>query len=177
MIPFLLALLTSPVPARLQEPPKPAARTELDKALAHAQHKNRRVLLFSFAEGSAPSASLLSALKKDEELQHELLYEYDLVVLNPTLDPDAAAVLRERGLGDVVGLGVLDAQGTLLAQQGIAAFRPDQGDEQASDPKKVLAFLAQQRAKPLDAEVQLRDALARAKATKRRVLIHAGAPW
>jgi hypothetical protein len=180
MLSLLLSLLptvSSPTPVSFQEErAKPTVREELAKAVANAAHKNRRVLLF--AEWSPPSSNLPSLLKEDEELRRELLYEYDLVVANPTLDADAVGILREHGLDFcAAALAVLDAQGNVVAKEDVAAFRPDGGDSQASDAKKALAFLSAHRAPPWDAEVRLREALSEAERTNRRVLVHAGAPW
>lgn len=180
MLSLLLSLLPSVSSSTLasfqEERAKPTAREELAKALANAAHKNRRVLLF--AEWSAPSSNLPLLLKEDEELRHELLYEYDLVLANPTLDPDAVGILSEHGVDPcVIALAVLDAQGNVLAKEDGAALCPDGSDAQTSDPKKVLAFLSAHRAPPWDAEVRLREALTQAERTNRRVLVHAGAPW
>jgi hypothetical protein len=165
----------------IQEPRESRAREELAKALARAAQKNRRVLLVLFQEWHGPSSALTGVLREDEGLQRELLYEYDLVVANPVLDPDAAQVAREHGLDpDALAkphVAVLDAQGNVIGQEAGSAFEVVEGDARRPDPAKVLAFLAKHRATPLDAEARLREALVQAERTNRRVLVHFGAPW
>ncbi len=185
----MLSLLLSLVPsvatpvalAHQEDPPKLTLRQELENARANAEKKNRRVLLMLFQEWHGPSSALADLLRKDEELQHELLYEYDLVVAHLQLDPDAPQVAREHGLDpDALPkphLAVLDAQGNVVAQEAGSAFEVVEGDARKPDPKKVLDFLAKHQAPYLDAEVLLRGALAKAKETNRRLLVHAGAPW
>jgi len=179
-----LPLLGSPPPGSgaataLQDTRRHVAREDLAKAYANAEHKNRRVLLMLFSEWHGPSTNLLRVLKEDEGLAHELLYEYDLVVANLTLDPEAPAVAREHGFDpeklDAPMLAVLDARGNVVAQA--AGSTLDAAETGTTDPKKVLDFLGAHRAAPWDAEARLRDALAEAQRANRRVLIHAGAPW
>jgi hypothetical protein len=186
MLSLLLALIPNVAPSSptlVQEPrpaqeARPTARTDLAQALAKARAKNRRVLVLVFQEWHGPSSDLARVLREDREVKHELLYEYDLVKANVTMDADAPAVLRELGLDpdalERPSLIVLDPEREVVAR--VAGSALEQSPQHA-DPAKVLAFLEPHRATPLDAEVVLREALARAAASKRRLLVHFGAPW
>ena len=67
---------------------------------------------------------------------------------------------------DVARLVAFDANGVRL---GAVDLAPGGGDGRA--------FLEEHRVPVKDAEVLLKDALGRAKAEKKRVLVHLGAPW
>lgn len=184
MLNALLALVPSLAsPCIVQEPaPAPtdrrSLRAELAEAAARAAHKNRRVLLLLQQEWHAPSTNLARILREDPKVKRELLYEYDLVSANLTMDPEAPALVRELGL-DPEGLAapvllVLDPGREVIARADAPALGEDPLKPEVTN---VMTFLEAHQAPPLDAEVVLRAALADAARSKRSVLVHFGAPW
>jgi len=70
-------------------------------------------------------------------------------------------------------LAILSPDNKLVVQQETGALE----DGPAHDPQKVLAFLKQWKASPLEAQKVLSDALTEAGTHGKRVFLHVGAPW
>ncbi len=107
----------------------------------------------------------------------KVLYEYRVVHVNVgkfdanlDLAEKYGASLKSRG---IPFLTVIDASGKPLANQETGALEagPDH------DPKKVMDFLSAHQAEPLIAAEVLAQALARAAAAEKRVLLAFEAPW
>jgi thiol-disulfide isomerase/thioredoxin len=93
---------------------------------------------------------------------------------------DVAAMYK----ADVVNGGypyltILDAAGNVLANQETGTFetKPSEGGKPGHDGEKVLAFLKTHEAKPLAADIVLKEARDAAKSSGRSVFLHFGAPW
>ncbi len=199
LFPFVIAFLA--VPAAGYEPPssqeaKPSsaqdetrkkrqdiydesadAREQIKAALAKATKENRRVLIQWGANWCGWCHLLHDLFKSDRKIRRELLYEYDVVLVdigrwNKNLDlaDGYAADFKKNG---VPYLTVLDADGKVIANQETGTL--EEGPRH--DPAKVLAFLQEHSAPYRSAESILSEGLARARAENKRVFLHFGAPW
>lgn len=155
---------------------KADARAGVEKAVAQAKKDGKRVLLMFGGDWCGWCHKLHTLFRENEEIAPLLAYEYALVMID-TEAPNAQEYLKEASKGqDGVGypfLAVLDADGKLLVGQKTDPL--EEGDHH--DPKKVKAFLDKWKVEPKDAEAVLKDALARASAGDKRVLLTFGAPW
>jgi thiol:disulfide interchange protein len=153
------------------------AKEQIKAALAKATKENRRVLIQWGANWCGWCYLLHNLFKSDREIQRELLYEYDVVLVdigrwgkNLDLAERYAADLMKKG---VPYLTVLDADGDVVANQESGALVKGR----RHDPAKVLAFLKAHRAPYRSAESILSEGLARAREENKRVFLHFGAPW
>jgi thiol:disulfide interchange protein len=180
------------VPAQAAEKDAPAKKTpvydeqavgadQIATALARAKRDNRRVLVQWGANWCGWCIKLHDLMKSDAKLKKELSYEYEVVKIDigkwnkhMELAAKYGADLQKHG---VPYLTVLDADGKLVANQDTGSFEDTTPDTARHDPAKVLEFLTQQRAPQADASKLYEAALARAKAEKKRVFLHFGAPW
>ncbi|WP_165247875.1 thioredoxin family protein [Paludisphaera soli] len=155
---------------------KADAREQVDKALAEARKDGKRVLLMFGGDWCGWCHRLHKLFEEDREIASVLSNEYALVMID-TQAPNAEGYLKEASKGqEGVGfpfLAVLDADGKLLVGQKTDPL--EEGDHH--DPKKVKAFLDQWKVAAKDAEAVVKDALARASAEDKRVLLTFGAPW
>jgi hypothetical protein len=132
----------------------------LAEAGAIATKKDKRILvLWGSAAERAPVKTLLTG---GGQL---LRYEYEVLELDRAENTELARSLDAGTAGPL--LTALRADGTLLARL----------DGTELDAAALTSFLQAQRVPQKDAEVLWRDALAQARATNRRVLVHLGAPW
>ena len=109
------------------------------------------------------------------DVKNKLLFEYQVVKVQAG-DTKANDPLKEKYGTKIKGypfLTVLDAHGNAIANQETGSLE----DGPKHDPAKVLAFLKQHQAEPLDAEEVLGAALTRAKLEKKRVFLSFEAPW
>jgi thioredoxin-related protein len=158
---------------------KADAAVDIAAALARAKSENRRVLIQWGANWCDWCLRLHGLAKNDKEISRKLLYEYDVVRVDVghfdkhmELAEKYEARLKDSG---IPYLTVLDEGGNLLANQETGVFEIKESP--AHDPKKVLEFLTKHQAEYLKA-TELRDAaLAEAKASKKKVFLHFGAPW
>lgn len=145
-------------------------------ALAVAKRENKRVLLMFGGNWCGWCHKLHAVFKADAEIARTLSHEYVLVMID-TAAPKAEQVIAryEPGIrsGGVPYLTVLDADGKLVANQATGPL--EEGDHH--DPTKVLAFLEEQKAPPVDAQKAFDDALAEARSEGKKVFLHFGAPW
>ncbi len=75
-------------------------------------------------------------------------------------------------------LTVLDSSGAVLANQETGPMEmPEKTSPRGHDQAKVLAFLKQHQAPPLNADEVLAAGLAAAKSQDKMVFLHFGAPW
>jgi thiol-disulfide isomerase/thioredoxin len=153
------------------------AAKQIDAALARAKKENRRVLVQWGANWCGWCVKLHALCGKDTAISRELMYEYDVVLVDigrfdkhMELAQKFGANLKEHG---VPFLTVLASDGQVLANQDTGSL--EAGD--AHDPQKVLGFLKEHQAKYLVAEDLRAAAFAQAKNEGKRVFLHFGAPW
>jgi thiol:disulfide interchange protein len=156
---------------------KADAKQQIAAAIANAQRENRRVLVQWGANWCGWCHLLHETCATDKDLKKELLYEYDVVLVdigrfdkNMDLAKELGANLKDSG---VPYLTVLDGNGKPIANQETSSL--EKGDKH--DPAKVLAFLKQHQAEPRAADSVLSEGLDQAVAEKKIVFVHFGAPW
>ncbi len=151
------------VEALLKEKPPSAVPAVLAKASATAAFKDKRILVMWGSQDELQPVE--ASLESDRDLGELLRYEYELVRIDRTAQPELAAAL---GVGEgPAALTALDAGGKLLGRLVLA-----QAEVGAS-----AAFLELHRVPIKDAKVLWNEALARAQLEKKRILVHLGAPW
>ena len=142
----------------------------LQKAMAHADMHNKRVLALLVAEGE----DLAGAWKKNRAISRTLLYEFEIVQL---IGKEADAWALKFDFADAVqkkpALVVLDTESKVLARMPSTELVTDGKD----NAEAFLAKLKPYHAKPVDAEKKLAAALVEAKKTGRSVFIRFDAPW
>lgn len=140
------------------------AKADIDAALAKSKAENRRVLVVWGADGDEASRKLVETMKGDKALAKKLKYEYDVV----RADASAADLAKRCGadLKSLPALSILDADGKPLANGAAPA-----------EAKGLVELLTKHQAEPWAAKDVLDAATAQAKESKRRVLLHFGAPW
>ncbi|HVP73449.1 MAG TPA: thioredoxin family protein, partial [Phycisphaerales bacterium] len=153
------------------------AKQQIAAAVAKAKKENRRVLVQWGANWCGWCHKLHETCAKDKDLSRELLYEYDVVLVdigrfdkNMDLAASYGADLKGNG---VPYLTVLDGEGKATANQETSSL--EEGDHHL--PAKVLSFLKQHQAEYLTAESVLSDGVKKAAAEKKVVFLHFGAPW
>ncbi len=153
------------------------ATAQVDAAIARAKRDNKRVLVQWGANWCGWCHLLHELYAKDAAIGRELLYEYELVLVdvgrfdkNQELMARLEAPVKDHG---IPYLTVLDSDGKPIVQQDSGAL--EAGDHH--DPAKVMAFLKDHAAPQQDAETVLATALARAKSEQKLALVHFGAPW
>lgn len=156
------------------------AREQIAAALKLAKKENRRVLIQWGANWCGWCHLLHDKFAKDAKIAKTLRYEYDVVLVDigrwskhMDLAKEYGADLRGSG---VPYLTVLDADGRPLANQETGSLEAE-GETPGHDAAKVLKFLTEHQAPPLEAAKVLEAGLGEAKAADKRVLLHFGAPW
>ena len=191
-IPLLVSLLAlaPTVPQDAAKPkPKPVpvfdeaadGSAQITAALARAKRENRRVLVEWGANWCSWCRTLHTLCQNDEAIRRELLYEYDVVLVDVGRLDKHVELLSRYGV-DLAKAGlpyltILDGEGHVLANQETASLELEDKKTQAHDPKKVLDLLERHRATYLDAEKVLAAGLESARAAEKRVFVHFGAPW
>lgn len=140
-------------------------------ALGKAGADHQRVIAVATLDDGGSAKAFQALARQDGKLSRYLLYEYRQVVL------PLAAIAEDKKLAALTPkaeaeLLVLDATGKLLARTDLAAMLAEK-DASAS----ITTWLTPFQAPPVDARESLAEALASAKASDRRVLVHLGAPW
>jgi thiol:disulfide interchange protein len=189
MLTLLLSLLLL-APAAQEPPPKKAevifdeaadGPSQIAAALARAKKENRRVLVEWGANWCVWCRRLHSLSRNDEGIRKELLYEYDVVLLDVGRFDKHVDLMKQYEVDlSKVGipyLTILDSDGKLLANQETGSLELEDQAAQAHDPKKVLELLERHRATPIAAEDVLAAGLQEAKRLEKRVFLHLGAPW
>jgi thioredoxin-related protein len=158
------------------------ARVQVAKAVERAKHDDKRILLMFGGDWCSWCHKLHALFKTDREVAQALSNEYVLVTIDLE-SPNATPLLqackdalsqeeRQRGVGYPF-LAVLDADGKVVTSQRTDVL--EEGDHH--DPKKVAGFLNRWKVTPKDAKLVLDEALSRATADDKRVLLTFGAPW
>jgi thioredoxin-related protein len=155
---------------------KADAKGQVAAATARAGRENKRVVLMFGGDWCGWCHKLHTLFASNAEIRHLLSYEYELVMVD-TEAPQAQELLKECSKGETrLGfpyLAVMDASGKLLTHQETGSL--EEGDHH--DPNKVKAFLARWVVEPKDAQVVLKDALARASSDDKKLFLTFGAPW
>jgi thiol-disulfide isomerase/thioredoxin len=160
---------------------KADAKVDIAAAVVHARKENRRVLVQWGANWCGWCHRLHELFHGDKDLAKELLYEYDVVLVdigrwdkNMDLATSYGANLKESG---VPYLTLLDGEGKVIVNQDSSSFESKDEKKPGHDPKTVLEFLKSHQAPYAKAQDLYDAALARAKSENRRVFLHFGAPW
>ncbi|MFO1077192.1 MAG: thioredoxin family protein [Planctomycetota bacterium] len=173
-------------PAKPKKAPEPQVYDEqadghkqVADALAKAKRDNQRVIIQWGANWCGWCKWLAGTMHSDQDLAHELLYEYQLVHIDVGRFDKHKDLAKELGADfkAIPYLTILDADGKALVQQNTEPFEINTADKHGHDPAKVLALLKEHEAKPLDATEVLIAGRAAAKAAGKRVFLHFGAPW
>jgi thiol:disulfide interchange protein len=174
-----------------QEPPQKKVEAIFDEsadgtaqiaaALARAKKENRRVLVEWGANWCAWCRSLHNLSRNDEGIRKELLYEYEVVLLDVGRLDKHADLMKTYEVDfsrtGIPFLTILDSSGALVANQETASLELEDKAAKAHDPKKVLELLERHRAAPRAAEDILAAGLQEAKLAEKRAFLHLGAPW
>jgi len=156
----------------------PASLDErLARKLRDARLGYQRVLLI-FGDAKSPLVEQLYELEYDAEMDGAF-YDYLLLPVDGTGSGQAEAARRlatEHSLTwpqpDDATLAILDESGALVAQKTCSGLTIDG----AIDQQGLIAFLRDNRRELPDAEELLADAIARAKAEDKRVLVQVSGP-
>jgi thioredoxin-related protein len=158
------------------------AKVQVAKAIERARHDNKRILLMFGGDWCGWCHKLHGLFSTNREVAQALRDEYVLATIDlespnatPLLQSCKDALSKEelqKGVGYPF-LAVLDADGKVITAQRTDVL--EEGDHH--DPKKVADFLNRWKAPPKDAKLVLDEALSRATADDKRVLLTFGAPW
>ena len=117
----------------------------------------------------------------DPKVKKELLYEYDVVLVdvghsdkNMDLVAKYGADLKKGGLPY---LTILGADGKVITNQETGPLEKADKANPGHDPAKVLSFLTDHQAEYLKADAVLGEGLRQAKTDHKNVFLHFGAPW
>ncbi len=176
LIAFALTLAVAPVAAGADREPiydeSMDARAAIEAAVAKAGADNRRVLIQWGGNWCGWCYKLHDLFSTNEEIAQVLQYEYEVVMIDSNTN-EALAKSMDVDFEGVPYLTVLDGSGKKLTDQETGAL--EIGDRH--DPAKVLGFLNKWKAQPLDAEVELKSAVARAKAEGKAVFVDFSTVW
>lgn len=181
--PLLAQEGTPTKPKKAPEPPvydeQADGHKQVAEALAKAKRDNQRVIIQWGANWCGWCKWLAGTMHSDQDLAHELLYEYQLVHIDVGRFDKHKDLAKELGADfhAIPFLTILDGDGKPLVQQNTEPFEINTNDTHGHDPAKVLAFLKEHAAKPLDATEVMIAGRAAAKAAGKRVFLHFGAPW
>lgn len=198
LAPILSLILSVPClqgePAPVAPTSKPAGKTErkpiydeaadaraaIAKAVAKAKKDGRRVLVQWGANWCGWCHLLHDALKGDPWLKKELLYEYELVLVDVGKMDKNKDLVEELGATMSKGipyLTILDGAGKAIANEETEQFESKDKSKPAHDPEALLTFLRKHENRLPAAEEVLAAGAAEAKAAGKNVFLHFGAPW
>ena len=137
--------------------------------------EDKRVLLMFGGDWCGWCHKLHELFAAVAEIRRLLSYEYELVMVGqgPPRPGTPRGVLEGKDHLGYPFLAVMDPGGKVLTGQETGSL--EEGDHH--DPKKVMEFLARWVVEPKDAQVVLREALARASSDDKKVFLSFGAPW
>ncbi|MBY0307673.1 MAG: thioredoxin family protein [Phycisphaerales bacterium] len=165
------------------------AKQQIAAAVASAKRANRRVLVQWGGNWCGWCIKLHGLMTSDEKIKRELLYEYDVVHVdagkpagkNIDLAKSYGAMLEKDGFPF---LTVLDGDGKPVANQETSSLEKKDGQGgsvlgagMGHDPAKVLKFLREHEATPLEAKKVVDAGIEEAKKSGKVVFLHFGAPW
>lgn len=165
------------------------AKQQIAAALAKAKRENRRVLIQWGGNWCSWCIKLNNTLTTDKDLNRELMYEYDVVHIDAGR-PAGKNIDLAHSYGSTPDkdgfpfLTILDADGKPVATTETGALEKKDangesvlGEGMGHDTKKLMTFLKLHEAKPIVADAYLADALSKAKAEGKSVILRFGAPW
>lgn len=157
------------------------AREQIAEALTRAKKDNKRVLIQWGANWCGWCHILDRTFENDPKVRRTLAYEYEFIHVDigqfdkhVDVAESYNADFKNNG---VPYLTILDADGKVVANQETGSLEATVNDQPGHDAAKVLAFLTEHKADPLNADQVLTDALAKADQEDKRVFLHFGAPW
>jgi len=162
---------------------KADGRELIKAALARAKKENHNVLIQWGGNWCGWCVALHKLYQTNGEISKELLYDYELVMIDTNERNMPIAKELKAPLAGVPFLTVLDADGKVLVNQETDSLEVKDasgkslGIDAGHVPAKVLAFLKENAPKPLNAQDVLNKGLAEAKASNRAAFVHFGAPW
>ena len=152
--------------------------TRIAKALADAQHENRRVLIVWGSNAEKPSQDFILTMMRTPELARTLQYEYEVVRAEYSVNVGAAGKYTAMpGTGDLPYLTVLDAHGAPIANHPTAPFKGTGAGAAAWDGRTLNQTLTQYKPTYVEAEPLLAAALDRAKREHKTLFLWFNAPW
>lgn len=172
---LLVAAINLNASAQVQEPiydENADAHALVAQALDRAKADNKRVLIQWGGNWCGWCYKLHDLLKQDEAIAKILSYEYELVMVDSRSNEALAKSLKTHVLV-VPFLTVLAADGEKLVDRSAGLLKVGG----RHDPAKVLAFLEERKAAPLDANALFEEAMAEADAEDKLVFVHFGTPW
>jgi len=152
------------------------ATQDVAVAVRRAGFENQRVLLDIGGNWCHWCTLLHNLFEENQDIKTLLRSEYQVVNVDIGNGTDKNAdLLAGYGIKPISYpyLAILGPDNKLVVQQETGALEAGP----AHDPQKVMAFLNQWKASPLDAQKVLSDSLADAGAHGKRVFLHLGAPW
>lgn len=160
---------------------KADAKQQIADAVAKAKKDNRRVLLQWGANWCGWCHLLHDLYKNDKAVAKELLYEYNLVLVDVGQFDKHMELAKELG-ADLKGTGlpyltILDADGKALANQETGSLESKDKEKPGHDSAKVMEFLKKYETTPVVADEILKSALAKATKEGKTVFLHFGTPW
>jgi thiol:disulfide interchange protein len=157
------------------------AALQIEQALAKAKKENRRVLIQWGGNWCGWCHLLHDMFKKNGNVRQELMYEYDVVLVdigrqdkNQELLKKYEVDLKSHG---VPFLTVLDSAGAVVTNQETSSLESKEKDAKEHDEEAVMEFLKKHRATPVDAEAALASAMETGRRESKLVFLHFGAPW
>lgn len=159
---------------------KADGKAQIAAAVAKARKENKRVLVQWGGNWCGWCHLLHDFFKKDAKVARELLYEYEVVLVDIGQFDKNVELAKSLGakFDGVPYLTVLDADGKTLANQETGSLEKAKGDGEAGYvPERVLDFLKKHEAKPLVADELLKGAIEAAKKEQKSIFLHFGAPW
>ena len=154
---------------------------QIAAAVAKAKKENRRVLIQWGANWCGWCHLLHGTFAKDSEIRRELMYEYDVVLVdvgqadkNLELAEKYGAMFAEKGLPY---LTILDADGEVVVNQETESLEKKEEGINAHEPKAIMEFLTKHQATAPAAKLVLDAGIEQAKAENKLVFLHFGAPW
>jgi thioredoxin-related protein len=175
----LLAFLIHPAGAAEQSGATRAPIYETDgkgmqrvkEALLLAKQDNKRVLLLIGGNWCGWCYKLHDLFEQNAEIHTLLQAGYGVVAIDEAADKEVLKKWRIQPRGYPY-LTILDAAGNKLIDQETASL--EKGP--VHDPEKVLPFLTQWMAPPLDARNVMKEALEQARKEKKLLFVHFGTP-
>jgi thiol:disulfide interchange protein len=179
--------VTTPTAPAIQPEKKPIydeaadAREQIGAAIARAKKENKRVIIQWGANWCGWCRILDKTFEENGEVRRKLNYEYELVRVDVgRFDKHieiAEAYEADFKSHGIPYLTVLGADGKPIANQETGSLETKVDGKPGHDAAKVLAFLEEHQATPLNAEQVLSEAMQQAEQEDQRVFLHFGAPW
>jgi len=159
-------------PARTEPKPADPVSSQFAATLAKARTHNKRVLAVFAPKEKAATTAIAAARKGNAELNHLVLYEFEVACFDASAVDLATRIGIAGELAHPPVIAVLDADGKHLA-----TLPRELWSDEGLDATALLETLTKQTAPPADAAKKLEDGIALAKKTGRNVFVRFDAPW